>query len=259
MDSSKASRVHSGGQLRRLILSTKSNLMGAASAVMLFGVCDPAMASVMDFNNLPTETFGIVDAGATITQNGYTIHDTTAGSIPFNTQVQGAASGWQNGRGTDNGTTTVGMESVDSNSPISFTLTSQASTPFNLLSIDIGSLDANDPQFHNTISTVWTFLGNLSGGGTVSETIDTNPDQILTYALSSAFQGLTSVDITAKLPVMGIATSNDTGLTADFDNIVATQSDVRGAVPEPSTWALMIGGFGLAGAVLRRRRALVAA
>jgi hypothetical protein len=30
------------------------------------------------------------------------------------------------------------------------------------------------------------------------------------------------------------------------------------AVPEPTTWALMIGGFGLAGAALRRRRAVVA-
>lgn len=29
-----------------------------------------------------------------------------------------------------------------------------------------------------------------------------------------------------------------------------------GAVPEPATWALMIGGFGAAGAMLRRRRTL---
>jgi hypothetical protein len=32
-----------------------------------------------------------------------------------------------------------------------------------------------------------------------------------------------------------------------------------GGVPEPATWALMIGGFGLAGASLRRRRAVTSA
>ena len=32
----------------------------------------------------------------------------------------------------------------------------------------------------------------------------------------------------------------------------------RPAVPEPATWAMMIGGFGLAGAALRRRRAAAA-
>ncbi|MDP3370868.1 MAG: PEPxxWA-CTERM sorting domain-containing protein [Brevundimonas sp.] len=37
-----------------------------------------------------------------------------------------------------------------------------------------------------------------------------------------------------------------------FDKI-SVQS--AGAVPEPATWALMIGGFGMAGAMLRRRRA----
>ncbi|MBS0334781.1 MAG: PEPxxWA-CTERM sorting domain-containing protein, partial [Proteobacteria bacterium] len=32
-----------------------------------------------------------------------------------------------------------------------------------------------------------------------------------------------------------------------------------GAAPEPATWALTIAGFGLAGAALRRRRAVAAA
>ena len=34
---------------------------------------------------------------------------------------------------------------------------------------------------------------------------------------------------------------------------------VGNVVPEPGTWALMIGGFGMAGAALRRRRAMLAA
>lgn len=47
----------------------------------------------------------------------------------------------------------------------------------------------------------------------------------------------------------------------DFRNDGASLDEVRfvfsptTAVPEPTTWALMIGGFGMMGAVLRRRRA----
>jgi len=47
---------------------------------------------------------------------------------------------------------------------------------------------------------------------------------------------------------------------ADFATISNTifVNQGSGAVPEPATWGLMIGGFGLAGAMLRRRRAVVA-
>lgn len=54
------------------------------------------------------------------------------------------------------------------------------------------------------------------------------------------------------------------GTTADFavygrnDPYISEVDNFRlsdaGAVPEPATWALMLGGFGLAGAALRRRR-----
>ncbi len=37
------------------------------------------------------------------------------------------------------------------------------------------------------------------------------------------------------------------------------QTDPNGAIPEPATWALMIGGFGMAGAALRRRKAVATA
>ena len=59
----------------------------------------------------------------------------------------------------------------------------------------------------------------------------------------------------------GTAKSINFGGTANFvvfDDITFG-SATPGVVPEPGTWALMIGGFGMAGAALRsRRRALTA-
>jgi hypothetical protein len=47
-----------------------------------------------------------------------------------------------------------------------------------------------------------------------------------------------------------VISGTDTKVAADY-----LHTAVNGAVPEPGTWALMIGGFGLAGSALRRRRA----
>ena len=58
-----------------------------------------------------------------------------------------------------------------------------------------------------------------------------------------------------------------TGNNGDADTIVYTPDGYRGfqtvaqigaGVPEPAAWALMIGGFGMAGAALRRRRSATA-
>lgn len=38
------------------------------------------------------------------------------------------------------------------------------------------------------------------------------------------------------------------------DNIVLSGNTITGGIPEPSTWAMMILGFGAAGAAMRRRR-----
>lgn len=48
---------------------------------------------------------------------------------------------------------------------------------------------------------------------------------------------------------------NDFGL----DDIALQGPSLAGGVPEPASWALMIGGFGLAGAAIRRRREAPAA
>lgn len=59
-----------------------------------------------------------------------------------------------------------------------------------------------------------------------------------------------------------IGTGSDTLLIsayADFnywhlDDVSVTLSSAPGGVPEPATWAMMVGGFGLMGAAMRRRR-----
>jgi hypothetical protein len=58
------------------------------------------------------------------------------------------------------------------------------------------------------------------------------------------------------------------GVLASFDDFTFTRSDYQGQVviasagaggiPEPATWALMIAGFGLVGAAVRRRAAAIA-
>ena len=49
-----------------------------------------------------------------------------------------------------------------------------------------------------------------------------------------------------------------TGTTQVVDPVLLTRS-LDGAVPEPASWALMILGFGLTGAALRRRRIVAVA
>jgi hypothetical protein len=52
--------------------------------------------------------------------------------------------------------------------------------------------------------------------------------------------------------VVSSVTFGSSGDSFEFDNIAVTPSIVS-VVPEPATWAMMVGGFGLAGAALRRR------
>ncbi|MHA6718373.1 PEPxxWA-CTERM sorting domain-containing protein [Sphingomonas sp. RS6] len=51
---------------------------------------------------------------------------------------------------------------------------------------------------------------------------------------------------------------SDHGLAIDDLTLTAALTPPAGAVPEPATWAMLIGGFGLAGASVRRRRNVAA-
>ena len=86
------------------------------------------------------------------------------------------------------------------------------------------------------------------------------------FVTDGAFQSLSlSFETAADGPEIGrtltvaLGGNGQFGGGATYDNVHLTaESLVAGAVPEPATWAMMIMGFGAAGAMVRRRRAAVA-
>jgi len=80
-------------------------------------------------------------------------------------------------------------------------------------------------------------------------------------ALDGYIAAYTGPDYFASLTGYGTVHSGATFLseTGKYGTSLAHQSFAFGAVPEPATWALMIGGFGVMGALLRRQRRLSSA
>jgi hypothetical protein len=133
-------------------------------------------------------------------------------------------------------------------------------TPFDLYRysapgvLDYGYNDAAYFSINGGLTDLKDFNNSSSGG-------DRGDWATLTsiYDVSNAFistgrpYNLTAVDLTA-LDVLGWGGTNlgNTGVGAPG----RTAFSLITSVPEPSQWALMLVGFGLTGAALRRRRAL---
>jgi hypothetical protein len=120
----------------------------------------------------------------------------------------------------------------DSNYQDTTTLTTINGRPFAIQSIDLAEMYlGSQPSTEPT-----TFIGTLVGGGTVTQTFDVSNTSFQTYLFGGSFSGLTSVSWTA------------TTETPQFANINVS------AVPEPSTWAMLLLGFTGIGFMAYRRK-----
>ena len=97
--------------------------------------------------------------------------------------------------------------------------------------------------------------------GTLSDTyhiIGTKGATRFQPLFSSDVEGvpLTFIDGGASITETGLyQTVFDFNTTAGDHYTLQFRSDAGGGVPEPATWTMMIGGFGLVGAMARRRKA----
>lgn len=117
-------------------------------------------------------------------------------------------------------------------------------TPFSLQAIDAGNLhDAGDPNglgFRPGMTL--EVLGNLSGGGTVSQSLTIIEDVMTTFTLVG-FNNLVSVEFTAP----AVATGNP---DPNIDNLLIEPF----AVPEPGTLGLaVLGAMGIGWRARNRR------
>ena len=127
---------------------------------------------------------------------------------------------------------------------------------FDFTSIDLG-LGAFNTGGVDSLLVTGT-KANCSSGCTVTATLDVGQG-FTTFGADAlaGFTGLSQIAFgTQQTTSRGFPPQADSGYLA-FDNISVSPVSA-GGVPEPGAWALMILGFGAAGAALRRRRAAIA-
>jgi hypothetical protein len=101
----------------------------------------------------------------------------------------------------------------------------------------------------------YAYTNTINGTTTINAvTVDSGAHRLdeQLYTLDAAFltQDLTSITMT-DTGADGFSRGALTGLT------IASADAPAGAVPEPASWAMMVGGFGVIGAVTRRRKRIV--
>ncbi|MDO6415938.1 PEPxxWA-CTERM sorting domain-containing protein [Sphingomonas sp. BIUV-7] len=148
---------------------------------------------------------------------------------------------------------TVGAGSAQA-APILYTISGGFSGTFSLdydtQTLSSLSLDIGGRLFDETNSSAlfqnsgYTIGGNIGGASTLMVNNTPSPlnNDFILFLPQSSFQNLQAS--------IGYSTN---GMNYYSGREVTIRAGSSGAVPEPATWAMFIGGFGLVGAGMRRR------
>lgn len=136
---------------------------------------------------------------------------------------------------------------------IGSTLTTASGASVNVLNGGSGSGIFWDVGSSATLGTATTFAGNILA----QQSITLNTSATILCGRAIALNAAVTMDTNTVSANCNGGGDYGSG-RSDFGSQGFSGSG-GGAVPEPSAWALMIGGFGLTGAALRRRRRVVAA
>lgn len=212
-------------------------------------IATPAFAAELVVNGgfdddaVPSGGFIIYDAGQTIGGGGWTV----------------LGNGGNSGLNLSTGYTEFAVSFVSQAGPNSFDLTASGNTgPASgiyqdiatiagqqyQLSFWLGNADGSSNGSYTQPSALTLTIGN--GPSTLFSNADTTFESI-NWQQNSVF--FTATDATTRIQFNN-ATVGDNFAGLDSVSVMAVT-----AVPEPAAWALMIGGFGLVGGMLRRREA----
>lgn len=221
----------------------------------------------MVFRSLSVATIAVASACATpaVAANYYVFSGSPTGSQTL--LVNGAQTihafqtGWFNNSGSHfdawsnyiTGTTSDWLGTSETRSFFSFRptgpITSASLTLGNALGGGYGN-DTGGPLELTLYDVTSSIVGLLQYNGATSIFDDLGTGTVFGKITISAAASSYTIDLNAA----GIKAFNDSYYGAGPLTIGARLTVAPSAVPEPAAWALLIGGFGVAGGALRRRR-----
>lgn len=237
--------------------SDKSRLIAAAASLLVLTWAGGAGAGVLLTDNFDAENGGV----GQLNYGGFANWNVTDGTVDL---IQHASFGINCFGG---GGMCVDLDGSTGNAGIMTTKTGYAFNAGDTLTLSFQARGNDRGGALDTLLAGFTFadptdLSSFSSGGfgldssgallglsdfSYSDTLASEDDYALyTLGFTAASAGVAFAFVQAQ---------GGDNIGPILDNVSLATSSPTGAIPEPSTWALMLVGFGSLGAMLRRRRA----